>query len=218
MSISWRRLVILVVITTIILSIALLLIVDYALQPILYQISEAKVSNLVTKRINQTIQQRLDEVTYDNLVQLKTDQQGNIVYMQPNIQQINQISSQLSINIQHNLEELSQKEIELPLIQILGIELLADYGPTLTAKIIPYSSIETAIEDDFQAAGINQTRHRINLAVKAKTRVIIPFLSEKVITKLTIPLSEAVIVGDVPEVYVDLKNGLLGSDSSQLDK
>ncbi|MBM7624649.1 sporulation protein YunB [Sporohalobacter salinus] len=214
MNISLKRLLALILVATLLFTVLFVILIEITLSPIFRNISKTKVSTMVTKLINQAIQQKSKEFTYGDLVKLKTDTQGNVIFMQPNIQKINYVSSQLALEIQSSLRKIKKKDIKLPLSQMFGIDILSDYGPKLNVKVIPYSSINTDIVDYFQSAGINQTRHKIDLQVIAKTRVVIPFLSEDIRISTTVPLTEAVIVGDVPEVYIDLKNGLFGSNES----
>lgn len=212
--ISFKKLLALILIVTLLFAFFLVILIERKLNPIFYKISKTKVSTMVTRLVNKAIRRKSKEFTYGDLVKLKTDAQGNVIFMQPNIQKINHVSSQLALEIQSALKKIKEKNIRLPVAQIFGIDIIGDYGPKLNVKVIPYSSINTDIVDYFQSAGINQTRHKIDLQVIAKTRVVIPFLSEDIQIKTTVPLTEAVIVGDVPEVYIDLKNGLFGSDES----
>ncbi|ADL11954.1 sporulation protein YunB [Acetohalobium arabaticum] len=214
MYLSLKRLLALILIATLLFAFLFVILIEIKLRPIFHSISKTKVSTMVTKLVNQAIQQKSKEFTYGDLVKLKTDAEGNVVFMQPNIQKINHVSSRLALEIQSSLKKIKGKDIELPLLQVFGIDILADYGPKLDVRVIPYSSINTDIVDYFQSAGINQTRHKIDLQVIVNTRVVIPFLSEDIQIDTTVPLTEAVIVGDVPEVYVDLKNGLFGSSEA----
>lgn len=214
MYLSLKRLLALILIATLLFTFLFVILIEIKLRPIFHSISRTKVSTMVTKLVNRAIRKKSKEFTYGDLVKLKTDAEGNVIFMQPNIQKINHVSSQLALEIQSSLKKIKGKEIELPLFQVFGIDILANYGPKLDVKVIPYSSINTDIVDYFQSAGINQTRHKIDLQVIVKTRVVIPYLSEDIQIDTTVPLTEAVIVGDVPEVYVDLKNGLFGSSEA----
>lgn len=209
MRISWKRLFIFILIITVIVINLIIFLVESNLRPIFHEIAKVKASNLVTKRLNQAVYEEAEQLTYDDLIFTKTDQQGNIIFMQPDLQKINQFSSRITLEIQNKLREMKNKIVKLPLSKLFGIEVLAKHGPKLNARISSYSSVQTDIVDYFQSAGINQTRHNIDLKVSANIKMIIPFLSEKVKVQTTVPLTEAVIVGKVPEVYVGLEEGLI---------
>jgi len=211
LNISFKRLLILILIITIIISFVVVLLVENTLRPILREVSKVKVAGLATKMINKAVYEKSNQLKYGDLVTTKTDQQGNIILMQPNLHKINKISSQLTLEIQKYLKQIDNNKVQLPIMQVFGIQVLAKYGPQLDAKIVPYNSVETDIVDYFQSAGINQTRHKIDLEVTAKVKVVVPFMSDTIRVQTTVPLSEAVIVGRVPKVYVGLEKGLIST-------
>ncbi|KXS42491.1 MAG: sporulation protein YunB, partial [Candidatus Frackibacter sp. T328-2] len=194
-----------------IISFVVVLLVENTLRPILREVSKVKVAGLATKMINKAVYEKSNQLKYGDLVTTKTDQQGNIILMQPNLHKINKISSQLTLEIQKYLKQIDNNKVQLPIMQVFGIQVLAKYGPQLDAKIVPYNSVETDIVDYFQSAGINQTRHKIDLEVTAKVKVVVPFMSDTIRVQTTVPLSEAVIVGRVPKVYVGLEKGLIST-------
>ena len=73
------------------------------------------------------------------------------------------------------------------------------------AEQLPYTvfmtkgEIDTALED----CGINQTRHLIRVHVRAKILIVLPGENAQVETEITVPLGERVLVGDVPEIFLD---------------
>ncbi|SKA04677.1 sporulation protein YunB [Selenihalanaerobacter shriftii] len=212
MNITLKRLLVTILIVTILLSSLIVFLVEFALRPILYEIAELKASSLVTEAINRAVYQKSTQLNYDDLVRTKTDHQGNIIFMQPNLHKINQVSSQISLQIQESLQKIKKHRVQLPVAQMFGIQVLANYGPKLNAQIVPHGSLKTDIVDYFQPAGINQTRHKIDLEVTTSTRVVVPFISEDIKVQTTIPLTEAIIVGRVPEVYVGLDQGLISKE------
>lgn len=55
----------------------------------------------------------------------------------------------------------------MPLGAALGITLLAGSGPGIPVSIVPIGSVSTDFETEFEACGINQTRHKVYLQVSA---------------------------------------------------
>jgi sporulation protein YunB len=206
-----KKLLVFILIITILFTSFIVFLVESTLRPVLYEISKIKASSLVTEVINKAVYYKSTQLSYDDLMRTKTDRQGNIILMQPDLQKINQMSSQISLEIQNNLKKIENEVVKLPIVKIFGIQVLAKYSPKLDARIVPYASIQTDILDYFQSAGINQTRHKIDLEVVTKVKVIVPFLSNDIRIKNTVPLAEAVIVGRVPEVYVGLEKGLIST-------
>ena len=206
-----RRFVALVLIVVILVSL-MVVIIELTLQPVLDSICQTKITAMLTKLINQAISQQTRNLAYNDLIIIKTNQQGQIILMQPNLQLINSLSSNITLQLQQLLEEQNQQLIQIPLFKIFSIEIFSRYSPKLTVRAIPYGAVSTDIIDEFEAVGINQSRHKIYLKVETRVRVIIPLLGTKIDVATKVPLSEAVIVGQVPEVYVGVEGGLLRTE------
>ena len=70
--------------------------------------------------------------------------------------------------------------------------------------MIPFGKIHVDFETRFMEAGINQTRHEINVTVALDVALL---MSNRQTTtakiETTVPVSETVIVGDVPDSYTN---------------
>ena len=65
---------------------------------------------------------------------------------------------------------------------------------------------------DFESSGINQTRHKIYLEAKTQVKVIVPLTTSIKEVKAQIPISETVIIGDVPNSYVNIPKEEVSSE------
>ena len=192
----------------ILIVVSIILVIELTLQPILHNVCETKITAMLTKMINTAVNHQADTMTYNDLVSIKTNQQGQIILMQPNLQVINDLSSNITLELQNLLDQENNRFINIPISRIFGIEVLSKLSPDLTARIIPYGATTTKIIDSFESVGINQSRHKIYLKVEAKVKVLLPLLGTDIKVVTNIPLSEAVIVGQVPEVYVGVEDGI----------
>ncbi|AGB41964.1 sporulation protein YunB [Halobacteroides halobius DSM 5150] len=200
-------------VVVIILAISTIVMIEMTLQPILNRVTTADVTGMLSAVINKSANQVMYDVNYNQLVNVKTNDEGYIVLMQPNLQQINNLASDITLNIQKRLEEVKKRVIEIPVSQVFGIEILSKFSPTFDVHVIPYGAVKTNVIDEFEAVGINQTKHRIYLHVTTQARVVVPAISTKIKVSTDIPLSEAVISGEVPRTYVGIKGGLLEKDT-----
>ena len=57
---------------------------------------------------------------------------------------------------------------------------------------------------EFESTGINQTRHRIYIIVTTDIKLIVPLVSEEIRVTTNIPIAETIIIGDVPEQFVNV--------------
>lgn len=72
------------------------------------------------------------------------------------------------------------------------------WGPSITVKMEPIGRVVVTYESLFESAGINQTRHKILVNVKTNLKIILPLQSKEVEVVNQIPISDTVIVGEVP--------------------
>ena len=59
------------------------------------------------------------------------------------------------------------------------------------------------IDSEFTSAGINQTKHRITATIQVFLRYTLPGQSIVVQYENTLPIYETVIVGNVPNTYLE---------------
>lgn len=210
-----------IVLLVIILACIAFLIMELILRNTVISLAEAQAKWQATEAIHSAVLEEIGgETAYDNLVHLEKDNNNRIIFMQANIIKINRLTSGVTMNIQRQFEELKTKKFDVPMGQLTDSMLLASYGPHLSYKILPVGTVEVSPEDSFQQAGINQTRHKIYLKVKSCIKVVIPFVGSEVDLDIKVPIADAVIVGDVPETYLEFSGessqGLLGSGFSRL--
>ncbi len=129
--------------------------------------------------------------------------------MQANTILMNSIASEVAIEVQEQLTEMSKSNIKVPLSNAFDTQIIT--LPSINIRIIPQGSVAVDFATEFESSGINQTRHRIYIIVVTDIKMIVPLVSENLrITTNIPPIAETIIVGDVPEEYVNVpKENLL---------
>jgi len=146
------------------------------------------------------------KIKYQDIVDIHKDKEDRIVLIQPNTIVLNKMMADTTLEIAKALENLTIETIEIPLGQISGSKLLAGYGPKMKARIIPVGQVYVDVLNKFDAAGINQTRHLIYFNISSRVMVAVPFINEEIDVSTTIPLAESIIIGEVPETYVNISD------------
>lgn len=186
-----------------ILPILIFLVFESSLKPTIREIAEAKARWAATEAVNEAIRQKISKsVDYRELILVHKDTQGRIVLMQPNIVRINQLASDTTLTIQDTLKELVDDQFYIPIGQVLGSQLLANYGPRIRVSIYPVGTVRTNVFDRFEEAGINQTRHCLYLDIQSQVKVVVPLITSNVKVTTQVPVTDTVIVGQVPEMYM----------------
>ena len=205
---------------TLILVLVLLLsgvyVLDWILRPTILAVVDVQAVQVATQAANEAVLQTLasQKVQYTDLVDIKRNQSGQVDLLQANTVRISEISAQVTMAVQKSLESLNAQPLEIPMGQILGVQFLAARGPLLPIYLIPVGTVLTNIDDKFEEAGVNQTKHTIYLELSTNVRVVVPLFENTVHVATTVPLAESIIVGTVPNVYVNLPGGLLGYGKS----
>lgn len=190
--------------------------IECILKNTLFSFAEAEASWRATEVIHEAVLEEIGtETTYEDIIHIEKDDQNRIIFMQANIIKLNRLASGVALNIENKFRELKSREFDIPIGQLTGNMLFANFGPRVKFVLLPVGTSEVIPEDSFEQAGINQTRHKIYLNVNSKISISIPFIRKVVTVKSKIPIADAVIVGEVPETYLEFSpdNGLISSDS-----
>ncbi|KGJ49212.1 sporulation protein [Clostridium sp. NCR] len=179
--------------------------IDNKLRPTITVIAETKAEELANKSINKAVASVIDNsVKYEDLINVKTGENGKITMMQANSIAMNEIASQVALEIQSEMKKIKTTSTYIPIGTALGSPLLAKYGPKIKVSIEPIGNVYVDFGTDFESSGINQTRHRIYLKAKTQVKVVVPLTTSTKEVKNQIPICETVIVGDVPQSYVNV--------------
>ena len=129
---------------------------------------------------------------------------GSMAMVQADSAEINIMLSQLSINLQEAFREMKDEYLDVPVGTLLGSKLLSQTGPDVTVSIVPLSVSSMDFRTEFESQGINQTKYKIYIVVGSKVKIMSPFAAETFETSSNVLVAEAVILGKVPESFVQV--------------
>ena len=139
-----------------------------------------------------------------HIVFLEKDLSGNITALKTNINEVNRLKTQILSVIDDMLLDLDVNEIGIPLGSFILPELFSGSGPVLPVKVMSVSASDADFHNVFSEAGINQTAHRMMMDVTITMTVLTPIGTQSVTVTSAVVVAETVIVGNVPESYVNL--------------
>lgn len=177
---------------------------SYVVNPIIINTIELKSKSMTTQAINSAIADVLDgTITYNDLVNIVTNEIGDVELIQANTLKVNMLSKDIARSTETKLDTFGQSGIKIPLGTFTGMTFLVGKGPSLTLSTMPIGAVTCAFESMFESAGINQTAHRIYLNVTADVGVVLPFTTRKLRTSQVVMVSENIIIGKIPDVYLE---------------
>lgn len=177
--------------------------IDKKIVPTVKAVAEIKARSVTTETINDTIKNKIRrDIEYSDLIFVKYDNEGKVTLMQANTILMNSIASEVALEVQKQLKNISESTIKVPLSNAFDTQLIN--LPSVKIRIIPQGSVSVDFATEFESTGINQTRHRIYIIVVTDIRMIVPLESENLRITTNIPIAETIIVGDVPNQYVNI--------------
>ena len=164
---------------------------------------EIKCEALAVKAMNMAIGDVvMDSVVYDELVNIVNNENGEISMIKANSLAINNISKSLSKTTESYVNDIGNNGVKIPIGNFTGIPLLVGMGPSINLKVKPVGAVVCRFSSKFETAGINQTNHKIYITISTSVNTVLPILSNSVKAEQQVLVSESIIIGKVPEVYL----------------
>lgn len=191
----------LIMFATIILSITLFLKAAY---PVFKASCETAASSKGVRIINEEVNKVMRNYSYDNLISVEKDQNGKIAFIKADSICINDIVTKIVSNIQKQFDGIPRISVFINMGSVSGISALKNFEPKFEVELESAGNINATIRTDFQSIGINQTHHKIYLDIDARVGILTPLDTFGKDVSTEVLLTEAVIVGEVPESYYNL--------------
>lgn len=173
------------------------------INPVLVNTIELRAKSISTRAVNSAISDVvMNSIVYDDLINIVTDELGNITMIQANTFEINNLSKDLAQTTELKIDEYGKKGVGIAVGSFTGIPLFVGLGPEIKLRVTPIGSVYSSFSSEFESAGINQTVHRIYLNINTNVGVVMPLFTKKFTTSQHILIAESIIVGNVPEVYL----------------
>ena len=177
---------------------------NYVVNPVIIELSTAQTRSLSQKAVEEAVYQTINSgFIYDDLITITHDENGDVMYISTNSLQINLLARDLVKNAQIELETMGNNGIDIPVGTFTGMPIFVGRGPEINIKLLPIGSIHCKFSSEVIEAGINQTNHKIYLTVTTNVSVILPTANQTVQTTTQIMIAESIIVGKIPDTYLN---------------
>ena len=182
---------------------------DLGIRPMVRASAASQTQIAVNRMIQRAVLEVLEEdgLRYQSFVSLQQNQNGETTALTTDTVLINRLQGELLEKILQTLQETRQITLQLPLGSLTGSQFLAGRGPLVTLRLRPVGIVKTKIVNQFDEAGINQTRHRIQLQVTVDMLSLLPGYRISSQAQSNIILAETIIVGLVPDAYTEVYGG-----------
>jgi sporulation protein YunB len=161
----------------------------------------------VVMRINAIVKEKMTDMALQgqSLVVLERDDQGDITAISTDVAAVNSLAAEI---LEQAVAQTGEQVITLkiPIGNLTGSTLFLNRGPSVPVEVVMLSSSVAGFRSELSSAGINQTRHQIMLDLNVQVSLLMPWRTVGTSVETEVLVSETVVVGDVPESYMDWGN------------
>lgn len=218
--------IILSMIFSLIISILFLKVLNTKIKPFLIEFVKSEASKIESTVVNKSINEILkDEYDMKNLFNYIKSSDGTIETIDFDSDKVNKLLSILTIKIQNYLTSLEKGIVEdlgvtnininrskylnlkkgiileVPIGSLSDNILFAGLGPKLPIKLHYLSDINSNVSIKLREYGINNALMEMYVNVEISARVLLPFISEKIILSTNIPVAIKMLQGKIPTYY-----------------
>ena len=182
---------------------ALTLTATARMRPLLESLATTRVSNTVNRIIFEAVNEAIQngDISYERLISLEKDSEGKITAVHSNMAAFNRLQAQILDIILAKIDQVSARELSIPIGTLTGSALLAGRGPRIRVRMESVGSSTARFNNQFESAGINQTKHQIILEVEVSVAILLPGFTTVTKVSTAVTVAETVIVGAVPDTY-----------------
>ena len=174
-------------------------------------LARTQVSNATSDLINDAINVQIEigDIQYERIVYFEKDLDGRITALKTNMSEINRLKTSILNLVNDEILAMDHSQLGIPIGSLILPELMAGRGAEIPIKIMSIRNSDAYFESSFSQAGINQTLHMLSMNVLVDVSVLVLGKTESFTVSSQVVVAETVIVGDVPETYLD-SGGLYG--------
>ena len=125
------------------------------MRPLLGSLATTRVSNAVNRIVYQAVNEAIDsgQIAYEQLVSYEKDNEGRITMVRSNMAAFNRLQSQILDLILGRIDQVSARELSIPVGSLTGSPLLAGRGPRISVRMESVGSSSARFETSSSPPG-----------------------------------------------------------------
>lgn len=178
-----------------------------AFRSLVTELAVSSAKDAVVVAVNEIVKDIMTDEDFDpsDLVKLERNADGSVAAVTTNVAAVNMLAARVLERAVAQTEDRCIT-VRIPLGNLAGSTLLAGKGPSVPVELLMLSSSVAGFRSEMTTAGINQTRHQILLELHVDVSLLMPWRTVGTDVDTEILVSETVIVGAVPESYLNWTN------------
>lgn len=173
--------------------------------PLISERAKMKANEVAQQAINKAVRCKLEELNFksEDFTNITKKEDGTVSTVSLNSVNVNIFKAKVSEQILEEVNKFSRQDIVVSPFSFYGYT--AFTGLKTTIIVVPIEILSCDIKSQLASAGINQTKHSIDIVINISVKILLPVGSEKMNVKATIPISQTIIVGSVPDTYTNVE-------------
>ena len=186
------------------LAVAVLLVLRTKYRKVLTELAQTQVKNVTSDLINDAVDREIAEGTiqYDRLVYFEKDLEGRITALKTNMGEINRLKTETLALINQEILDMDSSALGVPIGSLVLPEVFAGRGFSIPIEILTIRNSDASFSSCCSQAGINQTLQQMKMDVFVDVTVLILGSTESFTVTSQVVVAETVIVGQVPNTYL----------------
>ncbi len=171
---------------------------------VIQELAETQVKNATSDLTNDAIAKQMADgiIQYDRIVYFEKDLDGRITALKTNMTEVNRLKTDILNIINDEILALDTSDIGIPLGSFFLPEFLSGKGPAIPVHILSIRNSDAVFSSDFSQAGINQVLHQLNMIVNVDVAILVLGQTSSFAVNSEVVIAETVIVGDVPNTFL----------------
>lgn len=168
--------------------------------------AKVKANSVAIRAINKAVEDKIkeDNLTYTDFTEITRKEDGSVASISIRSAAVNLFKSGLTNKISDTVSAYGKETIYMSPVAFMGYTTPKSLFK-VPVVVVPIEILKADLQSSFHAAGINQTKHELNLIAEVDIKLLLPVGSEHFTVKTTVPLSQTIIVGSVPETYTNVE-------------
>ena len=190
----------------------LILLTQLHLSPYIRELARNQAVNAASNAITGSVSEmlRTGNTDFSRVIVLEKDVQGNITALRTDMGQVERMKIEVLGALDGLIDQINTQQMGIPLGNLLLPDLLAGTGPVLPVKAVSLTVSNADFFSDFSEAGINQTLQTLKVKFTISLTILTTVGYESVDVDSDVMVAQTVIVGRVPETYVNLPQQKVG--------
>lgn len=174
-------------------------------KPYITSVAENKANIFLQQTVNLTVTEVLDRGEYGQFVDILKNQEGRITGIETDTVSINKFKSVLLYELSKKFKSIQNEKFKVPLFSFLNNPMLSEIGPAVTIRVRNLGNLKADLISTFSSVGVNQTKHQIDFKLNTKATIIISATKIEHNISTIVPISQTIIVGEVPQSYTNVE-------------